>query len=193
MTELVLLRHGKTICIEKGLYCGSINPPLSPQGVAETKRTARLFEAMEPDAVYVSESRRAVQTARIIAPRRPAVTNQALREMDFGRFEGLSADDIALRMPEAWQDYLNDPQTFTFPNGDNVARFLQNAYEAVRQTAAQHDGQRVLIVTHKGVIIAALSYLMHGDFQHCFCYDIRPSGFVRLRVYDDACILTQLY
>ena len=193
MTELILLRHGKTICNEKGLYCGSINPPLSPQGIAETKRIAKHFEAMEPDVVYVSGSHRAVQTARIIAPRRPAVVKQTLREMDFGRFEGLSADDIAQRMPEAWHNYMNDAQTFTFPDGDNVARFMQNAYEAVRQATAQHDGQRVLIVTHKGVIIAALSYLLHGDFQHCFCYDIRPSGFARLRVYEDTSVLTQLY
>ncbi len=193
MTELVLLRHGKTAFNEKGVYCGSINPPLSPQGIAETKRTAKHFEALEPDAVYVSSSHRAVQTARIIAPRRPAIVQQTLREMDFGSFEGQSADEIAQRMPEAWQDYMNNPQSFTFPGGDNVARFLANAYEAVRQIAAQHDGQRVLIVTHKGVIIAALSYLLHGDFQHCFCYDIRPSGFARLRLFEDASVMTQLY
>ncbi len=193
MTELILLRHGKTLCNEKGVYCGSSNPPLSPQGIAETKRAARLFEAIEPDIVYVSGSQRAVQTARIIVPRRPAVMQQTLREMDFGSFEGLHADEIAQRMPEAWQAYLSSPQTFEFPGGDSVPRFLEGAVKAVRQIAAQHDGQRVLVVTHKGVILAALSHLLHGDFQHCFCYDIRPSGFVRLRVFEDSSVMTQLY
>lgn len=193
MTELVLLRHGKTSFNEKGLYCGSANPPLSPQGIAETKRTAKLFEALEPDAVYVSASHRAVQTARIIAPRRPAAVKQTLREMDFGSYEGFAADDIAQRMPEAWQRYLDDPLAFTFPGGDSVPRFMESAYEAVRQIAAQHEGQRVMIVTHKGVISAVLSYLLHGDFQRCFSYDIRPSGFARLRVFENTSVLTQLY
>ena len=193
MTELILLRHGKTEFNEKGVYCGSSNPPLSQQGIAETKRTAKRFEALEPDAVYVSGSHRAVQTARIIAPRRSAVVKPTLREMDFGDFEGLHADEIAQCMPQQWNDYLNAPQTFTFPGGDSVTRFLDGAYEAVRLIAAQHDGQRVLVVTHKGVILAALSQMLHGSFEHCFCYDIRPSGFVRLRVYDDSCVMTQLY
>ena len=193
MTELILLRHGKTAYNEKGVYCGSSNPLLSPQGIAETKRTAKHFEAIEPDAVYVSGSQRAVQTARIVTPRRSAVVMQTLREMDFGDFEGLCADDIERRMPQTWQAYLHDPLAFAFPGGDSVPRFLADASETVQELVSRHDDQRVLIVTHKGVITAALSHLLHGDFHHCFCYDIRPSGFVRLRVYDNSSIMTQLY
>jgi broad specificity phosphatase PhoE len=193
MTELILLRHGKTALNEKGVYCGSSDPSLSAQGIAETKRTARLIKAFAPDAAYASSSRRAVQTARIVSPHMPAIERQTLREMDFGDFEGLNADDIACRMPEMWQNYLSDPLAFAFPDGDSVPRYLQGAYEAVRQIIAQHDGQRVLIVTHKGVIMAALSSLLHGDFKHGFCYDIRPSGLVKLRIFENSSVLSQLY
>ena len=193
MTELILLRHGKTAFNEKGVYCGSSNPPLSPQGIAEAKRTARQLEALEPDAVYVSASHRAVQTARIIAPHRPAIIMQTLREIDFGEFEGYHADEIAQRMPKAWETYLNDPLGFTFPGGDCVQEFLESAYEAVRQIIDAHDAHRVLIVTHKGVMMAVLSLLLHGDYQHCFSYDVRPSGFARLRIYNDSSVLTQLF
>lgn len=192
MTELILLRHGKTAHNEKRVYCGSGDPPLSARGIAETKRSAKLLKPFAPHGIYVSDKRRAVQTAHIVAPRGPFVTQSALREINFGAFEGLNADEIARRMPQQWREYMNDPFEFVFPDGDSVAGYLEGAYKAVWHIVSRHDGQRILIVTHKGVITAALSYLLHGDFKHMFHYDIRPSGYAKLDIYVDHSVLIQL-
>lgn len=193
MTELILLRHGKTALNEKKVYCGSSDPPLSAQGIIETERTAEHLKAFEPNGVYASEKQRARQSAQIVAPHMPVSAVPALCELDFGDFEGLSADEIARRMPDEWQAYLDDPYGFHFPNGDSVNGFLQRSSKAVRQISERHQGQRILVVTHKGVITAALSYYLHGDLKAAFHYDIRPSGFARLKIFDDICVLTQLY
>ncbi len=192
MTQIILLRHGKTELNEKKVYCGSSDPSLSVLGIEETQRTAKYLKAFAPDCVYVSEKRRAVQTAQIVAPHLRAVRVSGLCEMDFGRFEGLGADDIAGRMPEEWQAYMNDPYGFCFPEGDSVPGFLRRSSETVRQIVHRHQGQQVLIVTHKGVIMAALSHYLHGDLKHTFQYDVRPSGFASLSIFEDSCILTQL-
>ncbi len=193
MTQLILLRHGKTELNEKKVYCGSSDPALSVQGIIETERTANCLIAYTPDCLYTSERQRALKTAQIVMPNMPVTTVPALCELDFGDFEGLDANDIARRMPDEWQVYLGDPYGYCFPNGDCVSDFLKRSSEAVRQIVKRHQGQRILIVTHKGVITAALSYYLHGDLSHTFHYDIRPSGFAKLNISDDFCVLTQLY
>lgn len=192
MTELILLRHGKTGFNEKKVYCGSSNPPLSAQGIEETAQTAKLLESFAPDCAYSSEKQRAVQTAQIVVPHRPVTTVPSLCELDFGDFEGLNADEISRRMPDEWQAYLNDPYGYCFPDGDCVSDFLKRSSEAVREIAKRHQGQRILIVTHKGVITAALSYYLHGDFKAIFHFDIRSSGFARLNISGEFGVLTQL-
>lgn len=193
MTELILFRHGKTVLNEKKVYCGSSDPPLSAQGIEDTTHTAKLLELYAPDCVYSSEKQRALQTAQIVMPNRPVTRVPALCELDFGDFEGLNADEISRRMPDEWQAYLNDPYGYCFPNGECVPGFLKRSSEAVMQIAKRHQGQRILIVTHKGVITAALSYYLHGDFKAAFHYDICPSGFARLNITGEFCVLTQLY
>ncbi len=193
MTQLILLRHGKTKLNEKKVYCGSSDPALSALGMKETEHTAKHLKAFVPDCVYTSERQRALKTAQIVAPNMPVTTVPALCELDFGDFEGLDADEISRRMPDEWQAYLNDPHGYCFPNGDSVPGFLKLSSEAVTQIVKRHQGQRILIVTHKGVIMAALSYYLHGDISHTFHYDIRPSGFAKLNIFNDFGILTQLY
>ncbi len=193
MTELILLRHGKTALNEKKVYCGSSNPSLSAQGIKETKRTAELLNAFEPDCVYASEKQRALQSAQIVVPDMPVSAVSSLCELDFGEFEGLGADEISHRMPDEWQAYLDNPYGFRFPSGDSVSCFLQRSSEAVRQISKRHQGQRILIVTHKGVITAALSSYLHGNLKATFQYDVRPSGFARLKIFQDISVLTQLY
>lgn len=192
MTELILLRHGATLLNEKGAYCGRTDPPLSARGVAETKRAAKALRSFAPQHVYTSGLRRAVHSAQIVAPQAATVC-EALRELDFGAFEGLTAEDAAQSMPQAWRGYLEHPLAFQFPGGESVPCFLLRAAQAVTQLAARHGGRRVLVVTHKGVILAALSRLLHGDLTHGFCYDIRPSGFARLIISGESAVLTQIY
>ncbi len=175
------------------MYCGSGDPPLSQKGVEETKRIAAHIRTFAPDDVYSSDRRRAVQTARIVVPRHEVKTSAALREMDFGCFEGLCADEIERHMPQKWREYIEEPLSFAFPDGDSVPRFMAAAFGAVLDIVKRHSGRRVLIVTHKGVIMAALSYLLHGDGSHALHYDVRPSGYAKLDIYDGFAVLTRLY
>lgn len=180
MTEVVLVRHGATQENLDQRYCGRLDPPLTPEAANEVRRTAGLLSGWESTHVYCSEALRARQTADIIAPGRNVIYLRALREMDFGKFEGLSANEIQSCMPDAWQAYMDDYSHFTFPDGDNVKDYLTNSYKTIKAIIREADGGRILIVAHKGFILSALSHLLHGDSDHIFCYDIRPAGFAKL-------------
>jgi len=192
VTELVLVRHGATEMNLSGRYCGRLDPPLSESGRAAVRETARQLADFRPKRVYCSPALRAKETAVIIAPDVPAVVLPALREMDFGAFEGLAADEIRQRMPEAWQAYMADWLHFTFPQGDSVQEYLAGAANTIRAIIKESVDGGVLVVSHKGFVMAALSTLLHGDSMHLFCYDIRPAGFARLTVAGGFPVLTQL-
>ena len=192
MTELVLVRHGATEMNLSGRYCGRLDPPLTEAGRAAVRETARQLADFRPERVYCSPALRAKETAAIIAPDVPAVELPALREMDFGAFEGLVADEIERRMPEVWQAYMTDWLHFTFPQGDSVQEYLAGAANTIRAIIEKNVDGGVLVVSHKGFVVAALSSLLHGDSTHLFCYDIRPAGFARLTAAGGFPVLTQL-
>lgn len=189
-TELILMRHGHTAANETRIFCGRLDPPLSPQGEAEGRRTARVL-GTGFNRVLASDTLRVRQTAHIVCPDLQPEILPALREIDFGDFEGLTADEIACRMPDAWARYISDPLRFAFPGGDDAGRYLR---EAVRTALfiAKGSESRVLVVTHKGFITAALSALLHGDASRMLRYDVRPAGYAALRVTDGFAVLTHL-
>ncbi len=85
-----LLRHGMTADNALGRYQGRRDTPLSPEGV----RALRPAD-FSPATVYVSPLRRAVQTAQTLFPAAALVTVGDLAEMDFGDFDGKTADEMA--------------------------------------------------------------------------------------------------
>ncbi len=173
------MRHGHTGANEAHTFCGRLDPPLSPQGEAAARDAAKAAGG-EFTRVFASGALRARQTAQIVCPKMQAEVLPGLREIDFGRFEGLDADQIAQRMPMPWAGYLDDPMHFVFPGGDDAWEYLKGAEETAL-ALAKREG-RILAVSHKGFITAALSVLLHGDVSHMFRYDIRPAGFARLRI-----------
>ena len=192
MTELILVRHGRTRANLEGLYCGQLDLPLLEEAIEEVSQTALALSAFHPHRVYCSDLLRARQTAKIIAPDSAAVLLPSLREMDFGAFEGLNADEVQLRYPDVWHAYMDDYMRFTFPGGDNVANYLTKSSEWINGIIREAKGSCVLIVSHKGFILSALSHILHGDCKHIFCYDIPPAGFARLSIGDGYAVLRQL-
>lgn len=152
------------------------------------RQTARF--AYSGPQVEVLPALRASQTARFACSGVQAEVLPALREANFGAFEGLTADEIQSRYPDDWARYLADPLRFVFPGGDSMEDYLRDA-EATTRMIAQLEG-RVLAVSHKGFIAAALSTLLQGDASHLFHYDIKPAGFAALRIEGGFAVLTRL-
>ncbi len=190
MTELILMRHGETGATRKHIYCGLTDLPLADDAHERIRQTAERLPVFTH--VYASDLMRARQTAEIVAPNADVNLRSSLREIDFGAFDGLDADEIAASMPEHWHAYMRDAVAFTFPGGDNIRAFAARTAAQARVIAAAHVGQSVLVVTHKGVILSILSMLLHADASRMFCYDVRPAGFACLDVDAENAVLKQL-
>ena len=158
MTRIYLLRHGEVLDAATRRFIGHLDVPLSPHGERQCVAQARALDAVPLDAVFSSDLVRAHRSAEIIAaphrlePRRLA----DLREMSMGRWEGLTAAEIAAREPVAFDDWMKRIGEFPFPDGESVPDLVARAWPALERIVAAHRGGSVAVVAHGGTNRALL-------------------------------------
>jgi broad specificity phosphatase PhoE len=154
---IYLLRHGEVVRADTRRFIGHLDVPLSPGGEAQCAAQARRLAALPIDALYSSDLERARRSGEIIgAPHglRPTAL-PALREMAMGRWEGLTADEIRAREPDAFRDWMTRIGEFPFPEGESVPDLVARAGPAFDCIVAAAGGA-VAIVAHGGTNRALL-------------------------------------
>ncbi len=133
------------------------DPPLSPRGRRQAESAGRLLAGAGFTAVVSSDLRRARATAAGMAPglgvTAPIAVEPGLREYDLGEWSGLTRVEIEARWPGAIEDWRQGRLVAT-PGGEQRRDFVTRVCAAVAAVAAQQAGQKVLVVTHGGVISA---------------------------------------
>lgn len=188
MTELVLIRHGETDMNRELRFQGHLDVGLNAIGLEQARRLAARMAGERADAVYVSDLLRAQQTAKPIAGELALqpVADTGLREQCFGRVEGMRADDIQRDLPDAWAGWLRFDEHFAMPEGESTREFHARVMAAIQKLVAAHPQQRVVVVTHGGVLDmiyrTARSLGLSGPRQS----EIPNAGFNRIAVRDSS-------
>jgi broad specificity phosphatase PhoE len=168
--RLVLVRHGETVGHSSIRYYGRTDVALSDLGRRQM-RAAREWLAARDGAsgfapVFTSPLVRATEAARIIAGRDvPAIAIEEFAEVDFGLFEGLTAEEIAARYTEEFRRWHANrvAPDFVYPDGESRVEFIARvARGTARMLASWQDtraGSNALVVAHRGVICAVVRQL----------------------------------
>ena len=161
-TELAVVRHGQTEFNRLGLYQGHADSPLTATGQAQALRLAPRLRSLDCSAtVHCSDLGRARRTADLLVDGRSRVReNPALRERCYGVFEGLSRADIAQRYPDARITSGATNPEYTPPGAETQGEFEARVVAAFDRIASEHVGERVLVVTHGGVVTAFARYVL---------------------------------
>lgn len=161
-TVIYLLRHGEVAQADPRRFIGHLDVPLSRHGEAQCDAQARRLSRASIGALYTSDLERARHSGEIIgAPHglEPTLV-PALREMAMGRWEGLTADEIRRREPDAFADWMSRIGEFPFPDGESVPDLVARAGPAFDAIAARASGAAVAIVAHGGTNRALLCRLL---------------------------------
>ncbi|MEX5364213.1 alpha-ribazole phosphatase family protein [Pseudomonas guariconensis] len=148
--RLDLLRHGETE-LGGGLR-GSLDDALTERGWAQMREA--VAEAGPWDVLVSSPLRRCAQFADELGTRLalPVQREAGVRELHFGDWEGRSAAQIMQEQADDLGRFWADPYGYTPPNGEPVSAFAERVLAAVDDLAGQHQGKRVLLITHGGVM-----------------------------------------
>lgn len=158
MTELLLIRHGVTSWNRERRFQGQTNIPLDEEGHRQARRVAAALAASRTAAVYASDLSRAWETARPVADALglPLRAEPGLRERHYGAFEGRSIDELERDWAQDFARWRAREPDFPLPGGGESLRALQARVEAALiALARRHAGERVIAVTHGGVLDCA--------------------------------------
>jgi probable phosphoglycerate mutase len=161
LRRLAMLRHGETVGNSSLRFHGSADVALSDAGRVQMREAARALREAVFDLVVASPLRRSWEAARIVAGATPVRIEEGLREIDFGRWEGLTDAEIAARDPVLHREWRERAPGFEYPGGELRAEFrgrVMRAFERIDASGA--DG--ALVVAHKGVI-RTLAERLVGD------------------------------
>ena len=161
-TWVYLARHGEVLHAAEGRFFGHTDVALSPVGVAQAATLGERLAAEPIEAVYASDLLRARESATPLAVARgmDVIALPPLREMAMGRWEGLTAEEIQGREPDAFATWMASVGEFPFPEGESVPDLVARAWPAFEGLAEAHAGAPFAIVAHGGTNRAILCRLL---------------------------------
>lgn len=163
MTTILLARHGESDWNRDQRWQGHADRPLTELGRRQARELAERLAGTDLDAVYSSDLRRARETAEIIGRthRLDVKTMPALREVDVGSWSGLTRAEAEERYPEAYLRWTAGEEGWD--DGETYDELRDRVLRAVREIAADHPGERVLVLAHGGSIRAIHAAVLGVD------------------------------
>jgi probable phosphoglycerate mutase len=162
--ELIFVRHAEPDYGTPNDTEGVPDPALTERGRLQAARLARRIRELDIDAVYTSPTRRAIETAAIIAAEKklPIISAPNLREIEVSPriIGGGQSDDPQEPASQVLTRFLKNPRWDAIEGMEPSGAFRERVTETVGGIISRRAGQRVVLVTHAGVINAYLSTLL---------------------------------
>jgi len=172
-TKLILIRHAQTAWNSAKRYSGFIDVALNAEGKSEAGKLEKRLKNEEINRIYCSDRIRAVQTARIIFKNSKINLIPDLREMHFGRFEGLTYKQIMKKYPAIYRKWLKDPSSITIPKGESLNNFKKRITGALKKIISLNKNKTVAVVSHGGAISIFINTILKSKD---FCKQIPNSA-----------------
>jgi broad specificity phosphatase PhoE len=192
--RLLLARHCETGPDYYGRFVGSSDIGLGQAAPDQAKRLAAIIAAYHPAITICSPLRRAQLTAGMVSGHTPLgeiLTEPDLREIDFGRWEGLTFAEIAKgdsELVKRWSVWSPD---FAFPDGEVIADFLKRVQAAGDKLVAREE-ETVLVIAHGGVVRALVCHLLGLPARNYLLFDIKPARLTVIDYFSEGGVLTGL-
>ena len=167
VTKLFLVRHGQSAGNAEGRFGGHSATPLSQLGRQQAEATAKVLAKEGVDVIYSSDLLRAVQTAEPLSRLTgvPIIATPAFRERHVGVLEGLTFDESKQKHPKDFFALVNRTVHHVITGGESYRQLLRRSTTALREIFHNHKGERIVIVSHTGVICFLTLHLL-GAIRH---------------------------
>jgi broad specificity phosphatase PhoE len=157
MKTILLIRHPETAMA--GRFCGHSNPDLNAVGESQLESIVDRACTRQIARILSSDLLRASRAAEAIG-RRTGIAVElrpGLREIGFGRWEGLTWNEIEARFSHEAALWLRIAPREAAPDGEPYEAFTARVRDEFEPILANHEDGVTAIVTHRGVMDFAMT------------------------------------
>lgn len=172
---IYLIRHGETEGPKK-VYKGHIDIPLSRKGIEQVEKVSEALkeirEKYELDKYIILSSplKRALKTAQILSKNLEIEVKSMniLKERSFGKWEGMSIDEIISSYPEDFEKWRENPAYFSPPEGESTIEVSIRAKKAIEEILKKYKGFQVFLTAHGGINRVILCNILNIPLENIF-------------------------
>ncbi|HEX3033544.1 MAG TPA: histidine phosphatase family protein [Thermodesulfobacteriota bacterium] len=176
--KLILVRHAETEWNRLGRCQGFADLELNENGRGQVKELAKSLRDKVISAVYSSDLRRAVDTAKAIADCHGLTVeiDPDLREMNQGDLEGLTFDVIREKYAELLTEWRENPELVRLPLGETLKEVQERALKSVEKMYSKHSGETVVAVSHNLTIVTLLCKFTGVELKEFLSFKLQASS-----------------
>ena len=179
MDSLLFIRHAETDLA--GRFCGHSDPPVNERGFRQIEELLETLRTESIDAVYASNLSRSVATANAIGRvfELSPIMVPELREIGFGKWEGLSWPEIESRDRDYARRWSEAYPNLPAPGGETFEAFQSRVLRQVEHFLAMAPQRCAAVITHAGVMRVVLRSLCGLNEQEAWERTKAYCGFFR--------------
>lgn len=177
--KIYLIRHAKPELPHNGkLYYGSMDYPLSEEGVMMAKRLADALRMIELGTVFSSDLRRARHTAEIALAGRSCEIRPVrnLREIHLGDWEGRSYDEVRTTWNEIYEKRGVSFDSVGPPGGESFKDLQRRTVPAFEEILRENPCGTIMLFAHGGVIWTLMCNYFGFKLNDIFFYPMDFCG-----------------
>ena len=163
---LYFLRHGQTALSRDDVFCGSgLDPELTSEGREMAQAFVNAYRDTDWRAVYSSTLRRSLTTAQPFcgALGIDLQVRSELNEIGYGRWEGLTKQQVDREFHDDYIGWLADPAWHAPTGGELAVTISHRALQLVEEIRQKFTDGNILLVSHKATIRIVLCSLLGID------------------------------
>ncbi len=167
--KITFICNGSTIYSEDDRLTDSENyPPLSETGVEEIEKICEFIKhrGIKNSIIYSSPAVRSKQSAEMVARvyKQDFQVIEDLHPRKCGSFNGMTFEQLYEKCPDKLEKLINSPEIATPDDAESITDFIKRVESTLNKIIEENIGNRIIIVTHKDIIKAAICLAL--DIPH---------------------------
>jgi broad specificity phosphatase PhoE len=164
---LLLVRHSESYNNVRGnKFSGIMDTPLTEEGYQQARRLAIKLSDCNIEVVLTSKLERARKTAELIFPNVPLRVSNELLEFDYGKYDGISPEDLPPNDPIINQ-WKRLPGNLSFPGGQNISKYAEEMWHKMHDLIRSTNETKIGCIIHKTMARLFVAKILQIDLN-CF-------------------------
>jgi broad specificity phosphatase PhoE len=140
MLKILLIRTGSTEYECQGRIQGTLDIPLSEDGQRQIETLVETLRDHPIDMLYYAPCRATQQSAEILTEKLDLKAKKidTLHNLDHGLWQGMLLEDVKVKQPKVYRQWLEHPETVCPPNGETLKQARERLQQSLAKLAKKH-------------------------------------------------------